>query len=455
MERVPRPGLAARAGAPSAGTQGQLPPRAAPREGIRADELGSARSVRVHDPRHRLGCGPLPGVPTQLEAAIGRSLRSGGAPGIQRPELVAAPDLADRALASGPARRLGGRLQHDPRPSRRRSDRAAPPDRADQAPRDPGHDPHPDGVRRLGGQPPPQHQAILRGARAARRRPARHRPRRLGAADLRWGLQRQAEGEQGLRPAGGALRPRTSDRAGPAQPPAGARPEGGRASGGAASQGARRGGPGYRPANPALRPQRRDWKVLGCGIVTAMATASRAKNNSSSRSEESTRAEQSVQAFREALEKSVTISRDRLQEVIDDAVRRGRMTHGDAEEIVSRLVTRGRDQADDLLRQVERLLAQVREAPGRARQQVKSRTERARKRAVKAADRPLAGADRVRRAARVPGFPITAYDQLSVRQIDRRLQGLSRAELRKVRDYERRNKARKSLLRSLDRKLQN
>src|SRR3954453_1889135 len=106
MERVPRARLAARAGAPSAGTQGQLPPRAAPREGIRADELGPARSVRVHDPRHRLGCGPLPGAPPQLEAAIGRSPRSGGAPGIQRPELVAAPDLADRPLASGPARRL-------------------------------------------------------------------------------------------------------------------------------------------------------------------------------------------------------------------------------------------------------------------------------------------------------------------------------------------------------------
>ena len=55
---------------------------------------------------------------------------------------------------------------------------------------------------------------------------------------------------------------------------------------------------------------------------------------------------------------------------------------------------------------------------------------------------------------RVPGFPITAYDQLSSRQIDRRLQELSRQQLRKVRDYERRNKARKGLLRSLDRKLQ-
>jgi polyhydroxyalkanoate synthesis regulator phasin len=169
--------------------------------------------------------------------------------------------------------------------------------------------------------------------------------------------------------------------------------------------------------------------------------------------EENTRAEQSVQAFRDALEKSITISRDRLQEVVDDAVRRGRMTRGDAEEMVSRLATRGREQAEDLLAQLERVLAQAREAPDRARQEVTGRAELARKRTVAAVDKPLASADRVRRAARVPGFPITAYDQLSVRQIDRRLQELSRQQLRKVRDYERRNKARKGLLRELDRKL--
>jgi polyhydroxyalkanoate synthesis regulator phasin len=184
-----------------------------------------------------------------------------------------------------------------------------------------------------------------------------------------------------------------------------------------------------------------------------MAKASSAKG-ANARSKESSRAEQSVQAFRDALEKSVTISRDRLQEVIDDAVRRGRMTRSDADEIVGRLVTRGRDQADDLLNQLERLLTQAREAPAKARQQAGARAQKARKKALKAVDRPLAGADRVRRAARVPGFPITAYDDLSVRQVDRRLQDLSRAELRRVRDYERRNKARKGVLRSVDRQLQ-
>ena len=164
------------------------------------------------------------------------------------------------------------------------------------------------------------------------------------------------------------------------------------------------------------------------------------------------RAEQSVQAFRDALEKSVTISRERLQEVVDDAVKRGRMTRGDAEEMVGRLVTRGREQAEDSSRSSRAPLSGPRGAgPGEA--AGGRRAEQARKRAVGAVDQPLASADRVRRRARSPGFPITAYDQLSIRQIDRRLQELSRHELRRVRDYEQRHKARKGLLRALDRKL--
>jgi polyhydroxyalkanoate synthesis regulator phasin len=198
-----------------------------------------------------------------------------------------------------------------------------------------------------------------------------------------------------------------------------------------------------------------------------MATKTKAKGKKKSGgSADSSRTDQSVQAFRDALEKSVTISRDRLQDVIDDAVRRGRMTRTDADEIVGRLITRGRDQADDLIGQLERLLAQLRQAPDRARQevggraqkarqQVETSAERARKRAVKELDKPLAGADRVRRAARVPGFPITAYDDLSVRQVDRRLEELSPAQLRKVRDYERRNKSRKGVLQAVERKLDN
>jgi hypothetical protein len=73
------------------------------------------------------------------------------------------------------------------------------------------------------------------------------------------------------------------------------------------------------------------------------------------------RPDKSVQAFREALEKSVMLSRDRLQEVVDDAVSRGRITRDDANELVSRLVARGRQQTDSLLRDLERLLGQARD----------------------------------------------------------------------------------------------
>jgi polyhydroxyalkanoate synthesis regulator phasin len=198
----------------------------------------------------------------------------------------------------------------------------------------------------------------------------------------------------------------------------------------------------------------------------------------------SARAEASLQAFRDALSKSVTISRERLEEIADDAVRRGRMTRTDAEELVSRVISRGRDQADDILRELERLRSQLRElgSPAatreragaarrrarragdrarrevssraeRARLEVETRAERARRRTVAAVDQPLARADRVRRRARLPGFPISAYDQLTVRQIHDRLAELTRAELRKVRDYERRNRGRKGVLRAVDRKL--
>ena len=72
----------------------------------------------------------------------------------------------------------------------------------------------------------------------------------------------------------------------------------------------------------------------------------------------------SVEQFRESLERSVTLSRDRLQEVVDDAVKRGRMTRGDAEKMISDLVNRGRRQTDSLLKELERLVKQARREVG-------------------------------------------------------------------------------------------
>jgi len=73
---------------------------------------------------------------------------------------------------------------------------------------------------------------------------------------------------------------------------------------------------------------------------------------------------------------------------------------------------------------------------------------------MRAADPALSQADRVRRAAGVgPNFPITAYDELTAAQVQGRLGGLTPAELRKIRDHERRNANRKSVLNAIERKL--
>ena len=166
----------------------------------------------------------------------------------------------------------------------------------------------------------------------------------------------------------------------------------------------------------------------------------------------------SVAEFREALTKNlirpldlVLITRDRIQEVVDDAVKRGRLTTDDAEDVVRSLIERGRRQTDDVLRDLEQLLGRSpRGAATRARKEV----GRARKRAVKRAEPVLAQADRARRAAGVgPSFPITAYDDMSAAQVQGRLASLTPAELRKVRDYERRNANRKSVLSAVEKKL--
>ena len=82
-------------------------------------------------------------------------------------------------------------------------------------------------------------------------------------------------------------------------------------------------------------------------------------SSASSAEAEQRRADKSVQAFRDALDKSVTLPRDRLQEVFDDAVVHGRMTRDDANELVSRLISRGRQQTESMLRDLERVLQQA------------------------------------------------------------------------------------------------
>jgi hypothetical protein len=108
-------------------------------------------------------------------------------------------------------------------------------------------------------------------------------------------------------------------------------------------------------------------------------------------------------------------------------------------------VNRGREQTDQLLSDVERLL-------GRGRQQLGSANIRARRN--ESLDLPLRSADRARRTVSAgSSFPILGYDELTAAQVQSRLDGLSGAELRKVRDYERRHANRKSVLAAIDRSL--
>jgi len=162
-------------------------------------------------------------------------------------------------------------------------------------------------------------------------------------------------------------------------------------------------------------------------------------------------------------------ARERIEEVLEEAVGQGRVTAKDARKIASGLVDRGRKQTNDVMKDLEQLLGRGRdEVEGRtsgarkagsqaaksARKQVEGATRGARSRAKKAADPALAQADRVRRAAGVgANFPITAYDDLTAGQVQSRLTDLTPAELRKVRDHERRNANRKSVLNAVEQKL--
>jgi polyhydroxyalkanoate synthesis regulator phasin len=149
----------------------------------------------------------------------------------------------------------------------------------------------------------------------------------------------------------------------------------------------------------------------------------------------------------------VLITRERIQDALDDAVRRGRVTRGDAEDLVSELLKRGRKQTEDILEDLDRRAKRQR---GDARRRAAGAGRAARSTVVRAgaADRVLREVDRARRAAGLPpSFPVIGYDDLAAAQIIERLDDLSPAQLRKVRDHERRNANRKTVLNAIERKL--
>jgi hypothetical protein len=139
------------------------------------------------------------------------------------------------------------------------------------------------------------------------------------------------------------------------------------------------------------------------------------------------------------------ISRDRIQDTLDEAAERGRLTRSDANELVTELVKRGREQTDNVLADFERLLL------GRGRSGSTTKLSRLPD-PVEKLVRSSAG--RVRRS--VSGeqeLPILAYDDMTARQATERLKGLTHGELRQVRDYERRHANRKSVLAAIEREL--
>ncbi|HSO98405.1 MAG TPA: hypothetical protein VLP43_05595 [Solirubrobacteraceae bacterium] len=115
----------------------------------------------------------------------------------------------------------------------------------------------------------------------------------------------------------------------------------------------------------------------------------------------------------------VVLSRDRIQQTLDEAADRGRVTRTDANLLAGELIKRGRSQTDDLLRELESL---------------------------------------VKRAGRIVGvgsasFPIDGYDELTAAQVRARLGGLDADALRTVRDHERRHGNRKTVLQAITRTL--
>jgi polyhydroxyalkanoate synthesis regulator phasin len=150
--------------------------------------------------------------------------------------------------------------------------------------------------------------------------------------------------------------------------------------------------------------------------------------------EEAVRA--NLTALRDTLRKGVVLTAEGVKATLDDAVKRGRITRKDATELSQSLLSSGRSQADGFRSDLEQLL-------GRGRSQ-----------ALQSSDRVLREVDRARRRVGVgPTFPITLYDELTAAQIQSRLGDLTPAQLRKVRDYEKRNDARKSVLSAIEKKL--
>jgi polyhydroxyalkanoate synthesis regulator phasin len=141
----------------------------------------------------------------------------------------------------------------------------------------------------------------------------------------------------------------------------------------------------------------------------------------------------------------VMLTRERIQETLEDAVQRGRVTRTDANDLAGELLRRGRQQTEELLSDMERALDSSRE-------RMQSATGK-RSRLTEGVSRLARTAEAARRTVAVGGLPIAGYDELTARQVQARLGDLSPAALRQVGEYERRHANRKTVLDAVQRAL--
>jgi polyhydroxyalkanoate synthesis regulator phasin len=206
-------------------------------------------------------------------------------------------------------------------------------------------------------------------------------------------------------------------------------------------------------AKPARKPAspKRTARTRPPDAVTVGAAPKQAPQPAPESADDALRA--GLAMLRDLLSRGVVISSELLQETVDEMVHRGRMTRDDAEELVANLVQIGRRQTQDTIAELE---AVVERSATRTRRLARSRVRSvaAAARHAPGTDRALRAVDRARRAAGLGSqFPISGYDDLTAAQVKGRLGELSPAELRKVRDHERRNANRKSILAAIEKGL--
>ena len=80
----------------------------------------------------------------------------------------------------------------------------------------------------------------------------------------------------------------------------------------------------------------------------------------------------------------------------------------------------------------------------------KEETEQKKREGSKQGQQHVSNTDEAKQARKDAQVPLKNYDDLSVEEIEKKIQGLSKDDVKKVRDYEKKNKNRKTLLQTLD-----